>query len=233
MLTTLGIAGAQSRVLYDVRIPTPPPSLSDSDARQIQAAVNKAKQARLWQGPAACLDEKLTIDAMATGAFTTPNVKQNAFLYTNCFEIPNVARQGLVIMQNHKIVAHYVFTDHFKEMYGIKDINKNGYSELAFLRRTEGQGTAYGRLAVAELRPSRKFLLTEQVNYDDCGGMGTAGWKSQVIRVTPSSTPTFTQQLLTGTCDDTEPFRRLSSQGTIKKLAAKSEPTGWTTAPTY
>ena len=232
-LGVCGMATAQSRVLYDVRVPTPQAFLPDADAQQIRSVARKAEQAHLWKGQADCAGQSLSIEGMASGAFTTPNIKQNAYLYTTCFVVPNVSRQGLVIMQDHKIVAHYVFTDHFKEVYGVKDVNKNGYSELGFIRRLEGQGTANDYLMLAELRPNRRFLLAEKVNYNDCGNMGTAGWTSQLIRVLPSSLPTFTKQLLTGTCDDVEPFRRLTGQGTVKTLTAKQEPTGWVAAPTY
>lgn len=118
-------------------------------------------------------------------------------------------------MQGQKVVAHYIFHDLFTEMYSVKDINKNGYSELGLVREASGQGTAYQYLMLTELRPSRKVLLDEQVSYNDCADMGREGWNSQVIRVSPASTPTFTKQLLTGTCGDTGPFRRLPRQGSI------------------
>ena len=231
LLSLPGVAAAQSRVLYDVRVPTPAPQLQEKVWQQIRALARRADQAQLWGRDASCVDQDLTINGAAAGAFTAPNTRQTAYLYTSCFEIPNVSRQGLVIMQGQQVVAHYVFKDHFTELYSLKDINRNGSSELGLLRHLEGQGTAYDYLAVAELRPSRRFLMLEKVNYNDCGNMGTTGWTSQVIRVLPGTRPTFTKQSLSGRCDGVDPFRRISAQGVSKAFTPQQEPTEWKTAP--
>lgn len=232
LLGSVGLASPQSRVLYDVRVPTPAPDAPVSVLQVINYLAGIADSENLWGKSAQCWERRFTVDGIATGAFTAPNTKQTAYLYNDCFIVPNQNRQGLVIMQGATVVAHYVFNDHFTEMYSLKDINRNGYFELGLLRHLEGQGTANDYLAVVELRPNRRFLMLEKVNYNDCGNMGTAGWTSQVIRVNPATKPTFTRQNLSGRCDGVNAFRRVAGQGAIKPFTPSQEPTGWVTAPT-
>lgn len=233
-----GMVSAQSRVLYDVRVPTPKPQISQAEWRAVNSAAQAAVAQNLWndgRADGSCGDQELQVEGVAAGAFTTPNVKQTAYLYTRCILSHHFWQQGLVVMQGQQVMAHYVFHDLFTEMYSVKDINRNGYSELGMVRDESGQGTTYNYLVVTELRPTRRVLLEQQVNYNDCAHAGennVYGWRSQVIRVTPSASPSYTSQQLKGRCNEYEPFQIVTSQGAVKALTTKTTPTGWVTALT-
>lgn len=226
-------AAAQRNVVFDVRVRTPAPQITTEEAHVISTLIVLARHAEAWESDPIYNCESQTAELLgrAVGSFTARNTSQVAYLYRACFEVPNHAQQGLVIFQEGRAVAHYTFTDHFSEIYAVRDINRNGFSELALIRLLEGQGSSFQYLALAELHPVRRFLMLQKVAYNDCGASGAEGWNSQVIRVTPASTPRFTQQALTGKCDNVEPFRRVTKQGTVRPLISRPEPTGWVSAP--
>ena len=226
-------AAAQSNVVFDVRVTTPAPQITTDEARVISNLIDSARRAGAWKANtlANCRNQNAELLGKATGSFTARNVSQVAYLYSTCFDVPNQTQQGLVVFQGGKPIAHYAFTDHFSEIYGVRDINKNGFSELALIRVLEGQGTTHQYLALAEFQPARRFVMFQKVAYNDCGNMGTEGWNTQVIRVTPAATPRFTQQTLAGRCDGVEAFGRVTKQGAILPLTTQPEPTGWVTAP--
>lgn len=233
-LLLASLASAQTGVVYDPRLPTPAPKVSSTVTSRITALVQAARQNGAWKKNylVMCAGQTVDILGQATGSFTAPRTAQVAYLYRACFEVPNTAQQGLVVMQGTTVLAHYTFTDHFMELYSLRDINQNGTSELALVRELSGQGTTFRYLAVAELSPTRRFLMLERVTYDDCGNMGTDGWKAQVIRVAKGSVPRYSSQALNGRCVDVTPFEQLTRQAAPTPLRVTPEPTGWSSAPT-
>lgn len=233
-LLLASLASAQTGVVYDPRLPTPAPKISSTLQLRITGLVQAARQAGSWKttATAMCDDQTVRILGQATGSFTAPRTAQIAYLYSACFEVPNVTQQGLIVMQGATVLSHYAFTDHFSELYSVKDLNQNGMSELALIRELSGQGTTFRYLALAELWPARRFLMLQEVTYDDCGNLGTTGWTGQVIRVAKGQAPRFSSQALSGRCADTTPFQKLTRHAAPVPLRAVPVPTGWNTAPT-
>ena len=228
-LAGVGAASAQTRVVYDSRLPTPEPRLTESERGRVKYLAEQALGAGVWDvDPRLCDGRDFTIHGVAPGAFTVKGAKQTAYLYTYCFFRPGW-NQGLVIVQGNEIVAHYAFTNLASSMYALKDINRNGLTELALEYGFTGQGYTEGGVQVVELRPNRRQLARFEAYADDCGVAESGGtWSSQVIRVTPGSTPKFTSQRIEGRCGE----ERTTRQDAIRPVTTKVEPTGWVNAPT-
>lgn len=242
-LACMGLASAQSisaqaRVLYDRRLPTPEPRLTERERGRVKALAVRAMQARLWdtedfRPSEDCTGEDFQINGAAPGAFTTQGAGQTAYLYTYCSSRPG-SSQGLVVVQGDEVAAHYVFTGLAFNLYALRDINRNGFTELVLEGGFFGQGYAEGLLEIAELRPRRRLLgrLNYQFNSpysDNCGVAETGGtWTSRVIRVVPGAAPQFTQQVIQGKCGDE---RTATFTGALQPLRLKPSPTGWTPAP--
>lgn len=229
------VAGAQSRVLYDSRLPTPEPRLTEMERGRVEYLAEQAARAGAWDGAAGldyCTGDDFAIAGMVPGSFTAKGAKQVAYLYTYCYARPG-DMQGLVILEGLNAVAHYTFVDHYFSMYAVKDINQNGFTELALDGGFTGQGYTEGWLDLLELRPQRRFIA--QFNYDnklqpwldDCG-IHMEGWTSLLLKVTPGPTPKFTAQELKGKCGNE---RVVLKQGSVRAVTVKPAPTGFTPAP--
>ena len=235
---TAQVASVPPRVIYDGRIQPPEPRLTESERGRIQYLAWEAAEQDAWNvGSDAlsyCGGSDFVIDGVAPGAFTTKGKQQAAYLYTYCYQRPGDL-QGIVIVQGNGIVAHYVFVNHFRELYALKDVNRNGFTELLLSGGFTGQGYTENWINIAELGPQRRLL--GQLDYDhppqaysdNCGTVETGGtWQSFVLRVVPSASPTFTRQAISGRCGAE---RVATSIGTIKPLTLKPTPTGWLAGP--
>lgn len=237
--TSAQATAAQARVVYDSRIPTPEPRITESERGRVRFLAGLAMQAGLWdtgdfRPSESCSGEDFQINGVAPGSFTAQGTQQTAYLYMYCYYRPGWS-QGLVIVQGNEVVAHYVFTGLAHTMYALKDINRNGFTELVLEGGFTGQGYTEGYLEIAELRPQRRFL--GRLNYEfnppyksNCGTLEKPlAWTSRIIRVTPGQAPQFTQQVIQGKCGDE---RTATFTGAIQPLTLKPLPTGWTPAPT-
>ncbi|WP_158680033.1 hypothetical protein [Deinococcus sp. NW-56] len=237
LLTWGGLAAAQGNVVYDSRLPTPEPKVSAQERARIQTLASQAARARAWDSPdpqpseANCDGQDFKIHGVAPGAFTVKGAKQTAYLYTYCYVVANAWNQGLVITEGSKTLVHYTFTARTSEMYSVKDINRNGYTELALGGAFTGQGSTRGYLEIAEFAPQRRILASFSssnglaVREDNCGAVGSGGtWKSRVIRVTPGTVPRFTQQPISGRCGND---RTAAGQVSVQAVKVTAEPTGW------
>ena len=244
LLTVAGLAfadsaSAQSLPMYDSRIQTPEPRLTESERGRVKYLAGQAAAQSIWAqagevAMAGCTGADFTVVGMASGAFTIKGARQTAYLYTYCYERPGDF-QGLVVVQGSAVVAHYVFVDHLSDMYAVNDVNRNGFTELVLNGGFTGQGATEGWLELAELGPVRRLL--GQLDYDhapqpyldNCGAVEVGGtWSSRVIRVTPGKVPKFTQQTISGRCGNE---RVATSLGPVRPLVLKPAPTGWTPAP--
>jgi hypothetical protein len=107
----------------------------------VKYLAEQALGAGVWDvDPRLCDGRDFTIHGVAPGAFTVKGARQTAYLYTYCFFRPGW-NQGLVIVQGNEIVAHYAFTNLASSMYALKDINRNGMTELALEYGFTGRGT--------------------------------------------------------------------------------------------
>lgn len=238
-LACAGLASAQSRVVYDSRISTPEPRITETERGRIKALGDLAIAVKLWdtrdfKASESCDGQDFRIRGVAPGSFTEKAARQTAYLYLYCDDQYG-PKQGLVIMQGDTPVAHYVFTAPFYSLYALRDINQNGYTELVLEGGFSENGTSIGSLDVAELRPQRRYLASFSVDQgrevwsSNCGALiDDAGWKSLVIRVTPGPSPKFTAQAIAGQCDNE---RAATSSGPVRPITVKPAATGWTPAP--
>lgn len=163
----------------------------------------------------------------------SPLLKQTAYLYSYCYFRPG-SKQGVVIMQGNQVLAHYVLTGSAPTLYVLKDINRNGFTELVLEGAGTGQGYTEGYLEIAELGPQRRLLgrLNDEYNSpysDNCGTLDTPlAWTSRVIRVTPGTRPQFTQQVIQGKCGNE---RVATFTDAVQPLKLTPLPTGWSPAP--
>lgn len=224
-----------STLIYDSRLHAQEPRPSEFERGRVED-LSRTVSAALWRqawGDAFDLDlcdhTDFAVLGLASGAFTVRGVNQTALLYTFCTNGLG-SLQGLVILQNKVVVAHYIFVGNFFRMTALNDINANGFAELALYGGSLGQGYSVGQLQIAELRPSRRLLgELNEPSWDNCGlESGETYWRSQVIRVTPGPNPRYTQQALTGTC---ESYKVATSAGPLRPLALKPLPTGWIVGP--
>lgn len=237
LLAGAGLASAQSRVLYDPRLPTPEPRISETERGRVKYLADQAAQRGLWANldsvPGGtrdlleCGSRGFRIRGVAPGAFTAKGAQQTAYLYDYCNVSHAQNLQGLVVLNNLEVAAHYTFTGDYYALYAVKDINRNGFTELGLEGYYGNMGTGEGWLTVAELQPGRRNLLRLDVYSDDCLGVQT-GWKSQVIRVIPGATPQYTTQPIAGKCSNE---RVATSVGSIRPISVQATPTGWTPAP--
>lgn len=240
LLAGAGFAAAQSRVLYDNRLSTPAPRLTEAERERIRSLAEKAAEGRLWDDdnfrlPEYCKSKDIEINGAVPGSFTAVSVRQIAYLYTYCWHDRRGNSQGIIVMQGLTPVAHYVFTNQYWDLYAVKDINKNGFSELALEGSTYGQGLLEKWIDFAEIAPVRNYLAQLTVYKDNCQATGRAGitgdqlkWHSQVIRVTPGITPRYTAQTINGSCESEGVATKV---GSVRPIPVKATPTGWTPAP--
>lgn len=241
-LAVAGVASAQSstpRVVYDSRIQTPEPRLTELERGRVEYLARQAMRARLWDSDdfrpsETCGGQDFQINGVAPGAFTQQGAKQTAYLYMYCYYRPGWS-QGLVITQGTEVVAHYVFTALAYGLYALKDINQNGFTELVLEGGFTGQGATDSHFEIAELRPQRRLLAQfgydhpPQPYSDNCGAVESGGtWVSQIIRVIPGKNPQFTAQQLQGKCGNE---RIVTSTGAIRPVKVQPAPTGWISAP--
>lgn len=234
-LLTAGQALAQERVLYDSRLPFPEPRLTESERGRVQYFARQALALNAWGADNAeyCTDD-FRIEGAAPGSFTAKGRAQMAYVYTQCDRRPG-RLQGLVILEGLTIAAHYTFISHFYSMYALKDINRNGFTELVLNGGFTGQGNTEVWLDIVELGPVRRML--GRLNYehlpqpyqDNCGAVESGGrWTSALIRVTPGPTPKYTWQQLTGNCGNEQVATKI---GPVKPLKLTPAPTGWDKGP--
>ena len=229
------VLAAPSTLIYDSRLDVPEPRPSEFERGRVEY-LSRTVSAALWRrawGDAfdlgLCDHTDFAILGLANGAFTVRGVNQTAMLYTFCTNGLG-SLQGLVILQNKVAVAHYIFVGGFFRVTALRDINANGFAELVLYGGSLGQGYSVGQLQIAELRPGRRLLgELDEPSWDNCGlESGETYWRSQVIRVTPGPNPRYSQQALTGTCEN---FGVATSVGPLRPLELKPLPTGWIVGP--
>ncbi|MVN87606.1 hypothetical protein GO986_12600 [Deinococcus sp. HMF7620] len=239
MVSLAGQTLAQTRVLYDSRLPAPEPRLTESERGRVESLARRAATQQVWDADAGmdlCEGSDFSIEGAAPGTFTAKGRQQTAYVYTFCFNRTGNL-QGLVILEGLNVAAHYVFVNHVSSMYALKDINRNGFTELVLEGGFSGQGYTGNFLEIVELGPVRRLLgrlnqqLLPQPYEDNCGVRSSGGqWTSALIRVTPGVTSSYTWQQLTGSRGNE---RVAISIGPVKPLKLTPFPTGWAKGPLW
>jgi hypothetical protein len=215
--------GAQ--LVYDpAAIERPVRSSAAEEAVIKKNALPKAR--RLWKDTEGC-SEDFQITGAAQGSFTSKKAAQKAFLYEFCQTGNGWANNGLVIMENGRIVAH--FTEGGGWNMGLRslpDINKNGFDELVV--ETSGgmhQGAIGGSVTLLEVAPTavRDFGYTLAFS-SECEGDDAAVdcYRGYKITAAPGVRPVYFKEKFINIGDDEKP--RWKRSGKAQKFTlSKSE----------
>lgn len=118
-------------------------------------------------------EEKIGLNGIAEGAFTKPNAKQKAFLYTLCSSgSSHFGVGGIIVFENDKAVSHYVYGENGLDqgMIVLPDINKDGRDELVLLDFQVHQGYGGGTISLVEFPDGNfNFIGSASIYSDDSG----------------------------------------------------------------
>lgn len=122
---------------------------------------------RVWQDEFD--EEKFNIEDMATGSFTQTKKNQNIYLYTCEFD-RTAAKQGFVVVEDNRIVAHVVFEGTDRAIGALQDVDRNGIDEILISGGKTNTGSTMDGFMLIELTSNgvRKFGWTETYS-DNCG----------------------------------------------------------------
>ncbi len=190
-LSSVLIKAQALKPIHDGRDESETPAASNKyEAFIKQNALPKARQH--WKDNEAC-NEEFSIVGETNGSFTKANSSQTAILYRYCTRGHNFANNGIVIVENQKIVIHLVYEG--AEDYSIAalpDINSNGLSELIIEDGSTNQGYTVGVVNIIELSSNKvkKFGITDTYE-DNCGAVEKCTSTAYRLLVKTGSVPVF------------------------------------------
>ena len=128
-LSAIAVFGQQSVVLNDpLRDEKSMPSGAASENLIKRQILPKAR--KHWAGNDAC-EEDYAFTGAADGAFSKPNSKQTLVFYQFCQTGNGFGNNGLVLIENGKIVGSYVSESGWAlNLKSLPDINQNGTNEF-------------------------------------------------------------------------------------------------------
>ena len=141
--------------------------------------------------------ENISIVGNAEGSFTKPDAAQKAFLYERCRSGRSFGIGGIMIVEDEKVVAHYVYGENglYLSISSLPDINQNGLSEIIFEGGGTGQGYTVGAIDIFEFKAGNLAFLGDAETYSDNGGAVENEQKALAtaykISVEPSANPIF------------------------------------------
>lgn len=139
----------------------------------------------------------IEIVGTADGAFTKPDSKQKAFLYERCRAGRAFGIGGIMIVEDGKIAAHYVYGENglSNGILALPDINKNGLSELVLVSAGLNQGYGTTAIDIIEATGDKTVFIGRTQPHTDNGGAAENASAVEstdyVISVQPSANPTF------------------------------------------
>lgn len=142
-------------------------------------------------------ETEFSVDGIAEGSFTKPNSKQKAVLYR--FSYSN----GIVILENEKIVAHYSGGPGDYAFYfaikSLPDVNQNGLSEIILFRNIEDNEDVLAYLFESDKSAMNFLGETPYFNSSYIAGDETnsENAKQNAFRITikPSANPTYLREV--------------------------------------
>jgi hypothetical protein len=143
----------------------------------------------------------LSVSGWTTGSFTKPNVRQKAYLYELCRSTLTFGIGGIVIVENGRTVAHYVYGENGldSDIAALPDINRNGFSEILMMAGGSGQGYTQRAIEIIEFTPGgiKSFGIADI--YEDNLGTEDArkSAKAYKISVRPGKTPVYFRETFT------------------------------------
>lgn len=118
-------------------------------------------------------DAKVEVYNSVEGAFTKPNAKEKAYLYSLCELGRGFGVGGIMIAENETVTAHYVGQISWSEQLSVlPDINQNGISEIVSAGGGSGQGYTESSIEILEFKAGNlDFLGTAETYSDNSGAM--------------------------------------------------------------
>lgn len=154
-------------LVYDGRSDDEAAKVSEADIRVIKAQALPAAR-RAWGDEC---DEEAGFVAAAEGSFTSA-AKQRAVLYRYCETGHGFANNGLVILENGKVVKNIVYNGGSdNSLKAVPDINGNGTWELAIGGGSTNQGYTRSVVSLIEIAGGRGVTSfgDADIYEDDCG----------------------------------------------------------------
>lgn len=183
------------KVETDAGKTTPPTDtkIVESEFKRSEAAIQQKLGDKYCVDPG---DAKVEVYNSVEGAFTKPNAKEKAFLYSLCELGRGFGVGGIMIVENETVTAHYVGQISWGEQLStLPDINQNGVSEIVSAGGGSGQGYTESSIEILEFKGGNlDFLGTAETYSDNSGAMED---ESKVlttaydISAQPGAAPTF------------------------------------------
>ncbi|PYE51966.1 hypothetical protein [Deinococcus yavapaiensis] len=235
VLTATAVAAVPKdlRLLEDGRIPTSFSLVGFRQTAYLEAvgAFERARRTRQPVRGGAC---EPTFMGVTTGAFTKANVKQTAVVYSYCDEYAGAGstnfQQAVGILENDQLVRTIDLNEETRGFLvtSVRDVNRNGFSELLLTWGGAWQGETYGELNLVELGPRGPRLLK---TFDDAWSNCAQDMhlprveRAPVYYVRPGTRPTFFVEVYERPClpitasgdrENTAPYRRTTALKALK-----------------
>lgn len=192
----LSVFGQKMTVVDDPTIDTKERSKATAaEEKLVKSLLPKAR--RIWNDESCT--EDFSITGWTLGAFTRKDAAQKVFLYEFCQTGNGFANDGIVITENGKIVAHFIYEGAWTAgLIGLPDINGNGIDEL-MIENYGGMhqgitGTGIDIIEISGGGKSVKEIGATQSSYDDSDADENGKSKnaySYKISVKTGATPIF------------------------------------------
>lgn len=165
-----------------------PPAASAAEENLIKNQV-LPKARKLWSANEVCTEE-FEIAGTARGAFSKPNASQTLIFYQFCQTGNGFGNNGLVLVENGKIVGSYVSEGGWAlSLSSLPDINQNGLNEFA-LYHSGGMHQGQGGTGVDIMEFSAAGVKGLGWFQADSFGEETGDF-SYKVTVKPGKTPIF------------------------------------------
>lgn len=185
-------------VIHDPLRKAPEKNFTAGDEQLVKAKVLPKIKNR-WSDNEDCDGRDLNVIGAADGSFTKKSAQQRAIVYEMCQTGNGFANNGIAIVENGGIVAHFTTAGGWNlEVARLADINKNGFDELAV--ETGGgmhQGYTGSSVSVLEISSaSVRSLGTFLVFTNECENGGPEEYCDERYRITakPRAAPVFSRQ---------------------------------------
>ena len=184
--------------VYDGRKDRPAAKIAPADEKLLQTtALPKARI--FWKNAENC-EEDFSVTDAARGSFTSPGSDQNAFLYNFCETGHNFSNTGIVIVENERIVAHYVYEGGGElSVSTVPDVDGDGLNELLIGAGGTNQGVTWGTITIVELSPKGVKTFGNTQTYEDNCGADEKGCSAVAYQIsaTTGARPVFYHQKYT------------------------------------
>ena len=213
------VFGQRTQVVYDPMARAAAMQVSAAEEQFIeQSALPRARAE--WKPNESCSEDFRIIDG-ARGSFTRKGAVQRAIAYEFCQTGNGWANNGLVIIEDGKIVAHFAEEGGWNiGLWSLPDINKNGFDELVL--ETSGgmhQGKIGGSVTLLEVSPTAVREIGYTLAFsNDCDDETSENECDRSFKITaaPGARPVFYRQRLVNFGDDEKP--RWRKRGKLQKI---------------